>query len=138
MRCRSLALRCPARDVPHYHDMLRRNHGDDDAEEDDDFYSGGGSGEQQRLLAREQDDTMRTLGSSVQRVHGLALRVNEEITSQTRLIDAIDEEVGQTDSKLRGLHTKLSRLTRDGDRGKYCIIALLLVVLVVLVLMILS
>ena len=40
-------------------------------DDDDDFYSGGSgvAAEQQRLLVREQDDTIRQLGASVERYY---------------------------------------------------------------------
>ena len=108
-------------------------------DDDDDFYSGSGAAaEQQRLLVREQDDTIRQLGSSVERVQNMALRVNEELAEQNRMIDDLDEEVERTDSRMKGLHTTLRRLSNDSDRGKYCIILVLLLVLAVLTFMVLS
>lgn len=110
--------------------------GDDD--DDDDFYSGRGGGETQKLLVREQDDTIRGLATSVERVQGMALRVNEELSLQNRLIEEIDEDVERTDSRMKGLHTQLRRLANDSDRGKYCMILVLLVLLVVLVVLVIS
>eukprot|EP00325_Prymnesiales_sp_UTEX-LB-985_P024899 CAMPEP_0174719866 /NCGR_PEP_ID=MMETSP1094-20130205/32185_1 /TAXON_ID=156173 /ORGANISM="Chrysochromulina brevifilum, Strain UTEX LB 985" /LENGTH=122 /DNA_ID=CAMNT_0015920257 /DNA_START=137 /DNA_END=505 /DNA_ORIENTATION=- len=110
-----------------------------DDDEDDDFYSsGGGVAEQQRLLVREQDDTIKSLASSVERVQGMALRVNEELHAQNRLIGEIDEDVEKTDNRLRSLNTTLRNLANDQDRGKYCVICLLLVVLGILTMMVLS
>jgi len=105
-------------------------------DDDDDFYSGGG--EQQRLLEREQDDTLADLASSVERVHGLAVTVNEELGSQNRLLDSIDEDVSRTDSRLRGMHATLRKLSKDSDCGKYCLIVVLLCVLVWLLMLVLS
>ena len=111
-------------------------------DDDDDFYSGGGAGgvaaEQQRLLVREQDDTIKQLGSSVERVQNMAQRVNDELAEQNRMIDDLDEEVGRTDSRMKGLNTTLRRLSNDSDRGKYCLIIVLLIVLAILTLMVLS
>jgi chromosome segregation ATPase len=115
---------------------LRAQHDDDD---DDDFYgSSKGSAETQKLLMREQDDTIRTLGSSVERIQGMALRVNEELALQNRIIEEIDEDVDRTDSRLKGLQGKLSRIANDSDRGKYCVIFCLLVVLGILILLVIS
>ena len=111
-------------------------------DDDDDFYSGGGSrlsaSEQQRLLVREQDDTIKTLASSVERVHGLARVVNDELSSQNHLLEEMDVEVEKTDSRLKGLNTQLRKLANDSDRGKYCLIVFLLIVLAILTLMVLS
>ena len=111
--------------------------GDDD--DDDDFYSNSqGAAEQQRLLMREQDDTILALGASVERVQGMALRVNEELAEQNRMIDEIDEDVERTDSRLKGLHGTLRKLSRDSDRGKYAVICCLMALLIVLTFMVLS
>ncbi|KAL1528700.1 hypothetical protein AB1Y20_010034 [Prymnesium parvum] len=110
-----------------------RVHDDDD----DDFY-GVGSTETQKLLLKEQDATIRGLAASVQRVQGMALLVNEELSAQNRLIDDIDENVDRTDSKMKGLHRKLTLLANDRDSGKYCVIACLLIVLAILIFLVLG
>lgn len=110
--------------------------GDDDDE--DDFYAGRGGSETQKLLVREQDDTIKSLATSVGIVQGMALRVNEELAAQNRLIEEIDDEVEKTDSRMKGLHTQLRKLANDSDRGKYCAIVVLLIVLIVLVLLVIS
>uniref|UniRef100_A0A7S4M8R2 t-SNARE coiled-coil homology domain-containing protein n=1 Tax=Prymnesium polylepis TaxID=72548 RepID=A0A7S4M8R2_9EUKA len=106
-------------------------------DDDDDFY-GKGTAETQKLLVKEQDDTIRGLAASVQRVQGMALMVNESLAEQNRLLDDIDEDVDRTDSKLKSLHGKLARLANDGDRGKHCVICLLLGVLGFLVFLVLG
>ena len=112
----------------------------DDDDDDDDFYRGknGGAAEQQRLLVREQDDSISQLADTVKRVQGMAIRVNEELGSQNKLIDEIDEDVSRTDAGIKSMHTRLRHLANDGDRGKYCLIVVLLIVLGILVLMVLS
>ena len=108
-------------------------------DDDDDFYCGSnGAAEQQRLLVREQDDTIGALGKTVERVHGMATMVNEELASQNRLISEIDEDVEKTDSRLRMMHSKLRNLANDSDRGKYCLIVVLLIVLAILTMAVLS
>ena len=105
----------------------------------DDFYCGSiGAAEQQRRLVREQDDTIGALGKTVERVHGMATMVNEELASQNRLISEIDEDVEKTDSRLRRMHSKLRNLANDSDRGKYCLIVVLLIVLAILTMAVLS
>ena len=87
---------------------------------------------------REQDDTIGQLHKTVERVQGMAVRVNEEITSQNRLLSDIDEDVERTDVRLKSLHNRLRNLANDSDRGKYCLIVVLLAVLGILVLLVLS
>ena len=110
----------------------------DDDDDEDDFYGRPGGAEKQKLLEREQDDTIRTLGQSVERIQGMALRVNEELASQNQMLEEIDDEVDRTDSKLKSLHGKLSRLANDNDRGKYCVIFCLLILLGVLIFLVLG
>ena len=112
----------------------RGGHDDDD----DDFYGRRDVGETQKLLIHEQDETIRGLAASVQRVQGMALLVNEELAAQNRIIEDIDEEVDRTDSKLKSLHVRLARFANDRDRGKYCVIFILLIVLTVLIFLVLS
>ena len=80
----------------------------------------------------------RVWDRSVERVHGMASRVNEEIVSQNRLVDQIDEDVGKTNSRLGSLQAQLRKLSRDSDSGKYCVILLLLGLLAFLILLVLS
>jgi hypothetical protein len=68
----------------------------------------------------------------------MALRVNEELASQNQLISQIDEDVEKTDNKLRSMNTRLRHLTQDKDRGKYCVIVILLIVLAILTFLVLS
>ena len=108
-------------------------------DDDDDFYSGSrGASESQRLLVREQDETIASLSTSVDRVQSMAIRVNEELASQNRLIGEIDDDVEKTDSRLKQLNTQLRKLSQDQDRGKYCVICVLTGVLIVLVMLVLS
>jgi len=109
-------------------------------DDDDDFYQGRNlSGqEQQRLLVREQDDTIKNLAKSVERVHGLARVVNDELASQNHLLEEMDEDVENTNYRLKGLNTQLRKHANDVDRGKYCLILVLLIVLGVLIMLVLS
>ena len=95
--------------------------GDDD---EDDFYNR--SGETQKLLIREQDETLKHLAGAVDRVQGMAIRVNEELSSQNVLLDDIEDQVEKTDSRMASLHRQLKTLANDKDRGKYCVIVCLL------------
>ena len=116
-----------------------RARGRDLDDDDDDFYSGArGSSETQSLLVKEQDDTIRSLANSVSRVQDMALRVNEELASQNKLIGEIDEEVDKTDTRLRSMNSRLRKLAQDKDSGKYCVIFILLIVLAILTMLVLS
>lgn len=109
-------------------------------DDDDDFYGGGtsGAGEQQRLLVREQDETIGNLAKTVARVQGMAVAVNEELASQNKMISEIDDDVVRTDARLKTLNTKLRSLANDSDRGKYCLILVLMILLGFLILLVLS
>ena len=111
----------------------RPNEAGDDPE---DFYAK--SGEKQKLLLRDQDETLKMLAGSVDRVHSMALRVNEELADQNRMLTDIDTEVDRTESKLASVHKSLKMLANDSDRGKYCVICLLIVLLVWLIMMVLE
>jgi len=85
-----------------------------------------------------QDETLKHLANSVDRVQSMALRVNEELVDQNRMLTDIDNEVDRTESKLASVHKSLKMLANDSDRGKYCVICLLIVLLVWLVMMVLE
>ena len=105
-------------------------------EEDDDFYAR--SGETQKLLLRDQDETLKSLANSVDRVQSMALRVNEELADQNKILVDIDNEVDRTGGKLASVHSSLKKLANDTDRGKYCVICLLIGLLVWLIMMVLE
>ena len=105
-------------------------------DESDDFYAR--SGETQKLLLREQDDTLKQLASSVDRVQSMSIRVNDELADQNRMLTDIDDEVDRTESKLASVHKSLKKLANDSDRGKYCVILLLIGLLVWLIMMVLE
>ena len=107
-----------------------------DPDDDDDFYSR--ESETQSLLSKQQDAQLHHLEASVDRVSGMAHRVNEELRDQNRMIDDIDEEVDRTSGKLAGLQTQLRRISNEKDKGKYCVILCLVVLLFILVSMILN
>ena len=111
---------------------------DEDDDDDDDFYSAKGGSEKQALLMKQQDSTISMLASSVERVQGMARMVNEELAAQNTMIEEIDEEVDRTDSKIKSLQGKLKLLANNSDRGKYCVILLLLGLLAVLLWMVLE
>ena len=107
-----------------------------DEEEPDDYYAK--NSETQKLLMRDQDDTLKMLGSAVDRVQSMARQVNQELSDQNQMLDTIDDEVDKTESKLASVHKSLKLLANDTDRGKYCVICLLIVLLVWLVMMVLD
>ena len=99
--------------------MARRAGASLGGDDDDDFYSGSsGAQEQQRLLVREQDESISMLSQSVQRVQKMAISVNEELSSQNKLLAEIDDEVDRTDTRLKSLQGRLRHLANDSDRGK--------------------
>ena len=107
-----------------------------DEEDPDDYYAK--NSETQKLLMRDQDDTLKMLGSAVDRVQSMARQVNQELSDQNQMLDTIDDEVDKTESKLASVHKSLKMLANDTDRGKYCVICLLIVLLVWLVMMVLD
>ena len=107
-----------------------------DEEDPDDYYAK--NSETQKLLMRDQDDTLKMLGSAVDRVQSMARQVNQELSDQNQMLDTIDDEVDKTESKLASVHKSLKMLANDTERGKYCVICLLIVLLVWLVMMVLD
>lgn len=105
----------------------RKPFADDDGES---FYAG--QGEKQQLLMQEQNETLQALQGGINRMGQMALSINEELDSQSRMIEDIDDHIDKTESTLSVLQKKMKELANDSDRGKYCTICFLTVVLVVL------
>lgn len=102
----------------------------DDDDEDESYYLS--EGEKQQLLLQEQNETLQSLQGGITRMGQMALDINDELSTQNRMIQDIDEHIDRTESRLSVLQKRLKDLANDSDRGKYCTICFLTVVLVVL------
>ena len=63
----------------------------------------------------EQDDLIDILGGQISRLHDRAIDINQESSLHTALIEDIDDDVGDTTSKLRDetAHAKQVKNERD-------------------------
>ncbi|KAJ1632816.1 hypothetical protein T492DRAFT_985856 [Pavlovales sp. CCMP2436] len=105
----------------------RKPYADDEGES---FYRS--ESESQQLLMQEQDQTLHSLQGGINRMGQMALTINEELDTQNRMIEELDEHIDKTESSISSLHKKLKVLASGSDSGKYCTICFLSVVLIVL------
>lgn len=86
----------------------------------------------QRQVMREQDEGLEKLEETVLSTKHIALAVNEELDLHTRLIDALDDHVDSTDSRLRRVQKRLAVLNKRTKGGCSCMCMLLLVIAIVI------
>lgn len=66
--------------------------------------------EKQELMMREQDEQLDILLKTVTRTHEIAEAIQEELTSQNKLIDGLNEHVEKTDGKVKNTTKKVEAL----------------------------
>ncbi|PIA43490.1 hypothetical protein AQUCO_01900113v1 [Aquilegia coerulea] len=86
----------------------------------------------QRQIMKEQDDGLQKLEETVLSTKHIALAVNEELDLHTRLIDALDQHVDSTDSRLQRVQKRLAILNKRTKGGCSCMCLLLAVIGIVI------
>ena len=89
-------------------------------------------GQQQQLQLEEQEEVLDDLHGAVRRLKSMGSQMNEELTTQNRMIGALEEQMDHVSGTMGMLRSKMAQMARSEDRGKYCAILLLTLLLVVL------
>lgn len=88
------------------------------------------------LLMEEQDETLDELGEAVERVGGMALTINEEITRQNKLLGEMDDDLADAEEKLGVVMGKLAKFLKTKNKWHLCTIMGLSGVVVLLFVMV--
>eukprot|EP00163_Fabomonas_tropica_P006355 TRINITY_DN15928_c0_g1_i1.p1 TRINITY_DN15928_c0_g1~~TRINITY_DN15928_c0_g1_i1.p1 ORF type:complete len:249 (-),score=45.71 TRINITY_DN15928_c0_g1_i1:14-760(-) len=91
-----------------------------------------GEGQRQKLIMQQQDQQLDGLSEAVGRLGEIGQDINIEITHQNRLLEEIDNEADTFQGKMDRVMKKLDKIIGQKDRGKICIIFLLMILLIVL------
>ncbi|KAK4055412.1 hypothetical protein OIO90_003250 [Microbotryomycetes sp. JL221] len=90
---------------------------------------------QQRIM-EDQDDTLNSLSSAIQRQHDLSLHISSELELQSTLLDDTDQAIERTDSNLRRASNRLNQFTKKAkSTGSTGLIVTLVVLLIILILL---
>ena len=92
-------------------------------------------GQQQQMELEAQDDVLDDLHGAVSRVKSMAGQMNDELASQNRMINTLEEQMDHVSSTMGVLKSKMKQMASSKDRGKYCAIMWLSLLLVILIML---
>ena len=82
---------------------------------------------------RRQDEDLDDISASISRIGQVGLTIGEELASQSKMLEELDEEVDGVQARLKAAELKMRDvLKKAGLRGQLCVIVFLSVVLFVL------
>lgn len=87
---------------------------------------------QAQLMMRQQDETLDDLDDAVIRVSNMADGIHEEINSQNKLLDYLEDDLQDAEEKLGMVMGKLGKLLKTKNKCQLGTIIMLCVVVVVL------
>ncbi|CEF99213.1 Syntaxin 6, N-terminal [Ostreococcus tauri] len=92
-----------------------------------------GFDDHQQLLVRRQDEDLDDISASISRIGQVGLTIGEELASQSKMLEELDEDVDGVQARLKAAELKMRDvLKKAGLRGQLCVIVFLSVVLFVL------
>ena len=92
-----------------------------------------GFDDHQQLLVRRQDEDLDDISASITRIGQVGLTIGEELASQSKMLEDLDEDVDGVNARLAAAERKMRDvLKKVGLRGQLCVIFFLTVVLFVL------
>ena len=93
----------------------------------------GNAAEQHASLIRRQDEDLEDLSEAVKKLGVVAGTIGEELDSQGKLLDDLEEDVDGVSNRLGAAQRKLKTvIEKTGMKGQLAIIACLVVTLVIL------
>ena len=99
--------------------------------ENDDFIAS--QQDNQQLLLRQQDESLDQLSGAVTRLGQVGLTIGEELQTQADLLEEMEYEVDETQSRLKAARRKLEKvIKKSGTKGQCTIIFVLTFLLVIL------
>lgn len=86
--------------------------------------------QKQQLVMKEQDAQLDVISSSVTRLKDMGHEINAELKVQDKLLDEIDEKTESTRTQMGAAMKGLTKLAKDSDKGKMCLILVLSLILI--------
>ncbi|KAK0557510.1 hypothetical protein OC846_000498 [Tilletia horrida] len=95
--------------------------------------------DQQQQLMAEQDSSLGLLGRTLSTLRDQASHLGQEINEQVELLGALDEEVDQSQSRLKRAMDRMEQLIKLGDDrlGGWCVWILIVVLFLLLLVVVL-
>ena len=72
-----------------------------------------------------QEEVLDELGSAVRRIKSMGQEMNDELTTQKRMLNELDSQVENASQAMRSLKDKMKEMAKSKDRGKFCAILFL-------------
>ena len=86
------------------------------------------------MSSRKQDEQLEHMEKAVSRIGNVGLAIHGELTSQHQLLEALDEDVDITGSRIKAAQAKIQDvLKRSGGNCQICTIVALTVILLILI-----
>jgi len=88
----------------------------------------------QRRMMDEQDEHLDMLSHSINRQHHISLQINDELDVHTGLLEELDTDLDETESRMTSARRRLDRVAKGAkENGSTVAIAVLILVLLVLI-----
>jgi syntaxin 6 len=82
-----------------------------------------GFDDHQQLLVRRQDEDLDDISASITRIGQVGLTIGEELASQSKMLEDLEEDVDGVNARLQAAEKKMREvLKRAGLRGQLCVI----------------
>lgn len=95
--------------------------------------SESGFDDHQQLLVRRQDEDLDDISASISRIGQVGLTIGEELASQSKMLEDLEEDVDGVNARLAAAEKKMREvLQKVGLRGQLCVIVFLTVILFIL------
>eukprot|EP00118_Oscarella_pearsei_P024676 m.306573 g.306573 ORF g.306573 m.306573 type:complete len:251 (+) comp41361_c0_seq1:337-1089(+) len=88
--------------------------------------------QQQQAVMKEQDVQLEMVGQSVGVLKQMGEQIGNELDDQAVMLDELDEDLENTQSKLSGVRRTVDRVMKMADDKKQCCILLTLIIAVVI------
>ncbi|KLO18253.1 hypothetical protein SCHPADRAFT_899863 [Schizopora paradoxa] len=91
--------------------------------------------QEQQLLMNQQDAHLDNLALSVGRQRDISIQINDELSTHTGLLEALDEDLDNTGNRLTNARRRLDKFSRGvkGNWSSYTIAGLILILLILII-----
>jgi len=105
-------------------------------QQDNDRMIGDQQGQQMQIM-RQQDQELDAISNTIGQLGAMGEAIHTELSSQSRMLDEMNDRVDQTDSRLTNVMRKVNHLLEStSDRVQWCLIIVLTLMLIGLVIIV--
>ena len=92
----------------------------------------------QQVQIEQQDDALEDLSGAVRRLKNMGLEINDELSSQHRMLNELGNNLDLATNTMDSLKGKMQTMMKSKDRGKFCAIFALTIVFFGLLMLVMS